>query len=47
MAINVKLIVYVVQENRVCTQVPSLSGCMVEGDSMGEMMANLKGAIEG
>ena len=44
---KIKAIVHVAEEGGFWAEVPALPGCVTEGDSMEEVMANLKDAIEG
>ncbi len=44
---KIKAIVHVAQKGGFQTKVPALPSRVTEGDSMEEMMANLKDAIEG
>ena len=44
---NIKAIIHPAEEGGYWAEVPALSGCITEGDSMEEVMANLKDAIEG
>ncbi len=44
---KIKTIVHVAEECGFWAEVPALPGCVTEGDSMEEVMANLKDAIEG
>ena len=44
---KIKAIVHVAEEGGFWAEVPALHGCVTEGDSMEEVMANLKDAIEG
>jgi predicted RNase H-like HicB family nuclease len=44
---NIKAIVHHAEEGGYWAEVPALPGCITEGDSMEEVMANLKDAIEG
>jgi predicted RNase H-like HicB family nuclease len=44
---NIKAIIHSVEEGGYWAEVPALPGCITEGDSMKEVMANLKDAIEG
>jgi predicted RNase H-like HicB family nuclease len=44
---NIKAIIHSVEEGGYLAEVPALPGCITEGDSMKEVMANLKDAIEG
>ena len=44
---KIKAIVHVAEEGGFWAEVPALPGCVTEGESMEEVMANLKDAIEG
>ena len=44
---NIKAIIRPAEEGGYWAEVPALPGCITEGDSMEEVMANLKDAIEG
>ena len=44
---NIKAIIHPAEEGGYWAEVPALPGCITEGDSMDEVMANLKDAIEG
>jgi predicted RNase H-like HicB family nuclease len=44
---NIKAIVHPAEEGGYWAEVSALPGCITEGDSMEEVMANLKDAIEG
>jgi predicted RNase H-like HicB family nuclease len=44
---NIKAIIHPAAEGGYWAEVPALPGCITEGDSMEEVMANLKDAIEG
>jgi predicted RNase H-like HicB family nuclease len=44
---KIKAIVYVAEEGGYWAEVPALPGCITEGDTWEELMANLKDAIEG
>jgi predicted RNase H-like HicB family nuclease len=44
---NIKAIIHPAAEGSYWAEVPALPGCITEGDSMEEVMANLKDAIEG
>jgi predicted RNase H-like HicB family nuclease len=44
---NIKAIIHLAEEGGYWAEVPALPGCITEGDSMEEVMANLKDAIEG
>ncbi|NJO42585.1 MAG: type II toxin-antitoxin system HicB family antitoxin [Cyanobacteria bacterium CRU_2_1] len=44
---KIKAIVHSAEEGGYWAEVPALPGCITEGDSMEELLANLKDAIEG
>jgi predicted RNase H-like HicB family nuclease len=44
---NIKAIIHPAEEGGYWAEVPALPGCVTEGDSMEEVIANLKDAIEG
>jgi predicted RNase H-like HicB family nuclease len=44
---NIKAIIHPAEEGGYWAEVPALPGCITEGDSIEEVMANLKDAIEG
>jgi len=44
---KIKAIVHVAEEGGFWAEVRALPGCVTEGDSIEEVMANLKDAIEG
>ena len=44
---NIKAIIHPAEEGGYWAEVPALPGCITEGDSMEEVVANLKDAIEG
>jgi predicted RNase H-like HicB family nuclease len=44
---KVKAIIHPAEEGGFWAEVPALPGCITEGDSMEEVMTNLKDAIEG
>ena len=44
---KIKAIIHVSEESGFWAEVPALPGCVTEGDSMEEVMASLKDAIEG
>jgi predicted RNase H-like HicB family nuclease len=44
---NIKAIIHPAEEGGYWAEVPGLPGCITEGDSIEEVMANLKDAIEG
>jgi predicted RNase H-like HicB family nuclease len=44
---KVKAIIHPAEEGGYWAEVPALPGCITEGDTWEELMANLKDAIEG
>lgn len=44
---KIKAIIHPAEEGGYWAEVPALPGCITEGDTMEEVMANLKDAIEG
>jgi predicted RNase H-like HicB family nuclease len=44
---KIRAIIHPAEEGGYWAEVPGLPGCITEGDSMEEVMANLKDAIEG
>lgn len=44
---RIRAIVHPVEEGGYWAEVPALPGCITEGDTMEELMSNLKDAIEG
>jgi len=44
---KIKAIIHPAEEGGYWAEVPALPGCITEGDTMEEVMANLKEAIEG
>jgi predicted RNase H-like HicB family nuclease len=44
---KIKAIVHPAEEGGYWAEVPALPGCITEGDTMEEVIANLKDAIEG
>ncbi|PSM48725.1 type II toxin-antitoxin system HicB family antitoxin [Chroococcidiopsis sp. CCALA 051] len=44
---KIKAIIHPAEEGGYWAEVPALSGCITEGETMEEVMANLKEAIEG
>jgi predicted RNase H-like HicB family nuclease len=44
---NIKAIIHPAEKGGYWAEVPALPGCITEGDSMEEVVANLKDAIEG
>jgi predicted RNase H-like HicB family nuclease len=44
---KIKAVIHSAEEGGYWAEVPALPGCITEGDSMEEVMANLKDAIEG
>ncbi|MEA5566238.1 type II toxin-antitoxin system HicB family antitoxin [Anabaena sp. UHCC 0399] len=44
---KIRAIIHPAEEGGYWAEVPALPGCITEGDTMKEVMANLKDAIEG
>jgi predicted RNase H-like HicB family nuclease len=44
---KIKAIIHPAEEGGYWAEVPALPGCITEGETMEEVMANLKNAIEG
>jgi predicted RNase H-like HicB family nuclease len=44
---KIRAIIHPAEEGGYWAEVPALPGCITEGDTMEEIMANLKDAIEG
>ena len=44
---DIKAIIHPAEEGGYWAEVPALPGCITEGDSMAEVVDNLKNAIEG
>ncbi len=44
---KIRAIIHPAEEGGYWAEVPALPGCITEGDTMEEVMANLKDAIEG
>ncbi len=44
---KIRAIIHPAEEGGYWAEVPALPGCITEGDTMDEVMANLKDAIEG
>lgn len=44
---KIRAIIHAAEEGGSWAEVPALPGCITEGDTMEEVMANLKDAIEG
>ncbi|MCC5599935.1 type II toxin-antitoxin system HicB family antitoxin [Nostoc favosum] len=44
---KIRAIIHPAEEGGYWAEVPALPGCITEGDTIEEMMANLKDAIEG
>ena len=44
---NIKAIIHPAEEGGYWAEVPTIPGCITEGDSIEEVIANLKDAIEG
>ena len=47
MCMKIKAIIHPAEEGGYWAEVPALPGCITEGDTMEEVVANLKDAIEG
>jgi len=47
MCMKIKAIIHPAAEGGYWAEVPALPGCITEGDTMEEVVANLKDAIEG
>jgi predicted RNase H-like HicB family nuclease len=47
MEMKIKIVVHEAEEGGFWAEVPALPGCATQGDSMEELMQNLKEAIEG
>jgi predicted RNase H-like HicB family nuclease len=45
--LKIKAVIHPAEEGGYWAEVPALPGCITEGDTMEEVMANLKDAIEG
>jgi predicted RNase H-like HicB family nuclease len=45
--VKIKAIIHVAEEGGYWAEVPALPGCITEGETMDEVIANLKDAIEG
>ncbi|NJM68141.1 MAG: type II toxin-antitoxin system HicB family antitoxin [Acaryochloris sp. RU_4_1] len=44
---NIKAVIHTAEEGGYWAEVPALPGCITEGDTIDEVTANLKDAIEG
>jgi predicted RNase H-like HicB family nuclease len=44
---NIKAVIHPAEEGGYWAEVPALPGCITEGDTIDEVVANLKDAIEG
>jgi predicted RNase H-like HicB family nuclease len=44
---NIKAVIHPAEEGGYWAEVPALPGCITEGDTIDEVIANLKDAIEG
>jgi predicted RNase H-like HicB family nuclease len=44
---KIRAVIHPAEEGGYWAEVPALPGCITEGDTMEEVMANLKDAIEG
>ncbi len=44
---NIKAVIHSAEEGGYWAEVPALPGCITEGDTIDEVIANLKDAIEG
>ena len=44
---KIRAIIHLAEEGGYWAEVPALPGCITEGDTMEEVMANVKDAIEG
>lgn len=44
---NIKAVIHPAEEGGYWAEVPALPGCITEGDTIDEVMVNLKDAIEG
>ncbi|MFM7424132.1 MAG: type II toxin-antitoxin system HicB family antitoxin [Elainella sp.] len=44
---KIKVLVHSAEEGGYWAEVPALPGCITEGDTMDELIANLKDAIQG
>ena len=47
MCMKIRAIIHLAEEGGYWAEVPALPGCITEGDTMEEVVANLKDAIEG
>jgi predicted RNase H-like HicB family nuclease len=46
MYMNIKAVIHLAEEGGYWTEVPALPGCITEGETIDEVMTNLKDAIE-
>jgi predicted RNase H-like HicB family nuclease len=44
---KIKIVIHEAEEGEYWAEVPGIPGCATQGDSMEELMANLREAIEG
>jgi len=44
---KIRVIIHLAEEGGYWAEVPALTGCITEGETIEEVMANLKDAIEG
>ena len=44
---KIKIVVHEAEEGGFWAEVPAIPGCATEGDTMAELLANLRDAIEG
>jgi predicted RNase H-like HicB family nuclease len=44
---KIKIVIHEAEEGEYWAEVPAIPGCATQGDSMEELMANLREAIEG
>ncbi|MDD1521579.1 MULTISPECIES: type II toxin-antitoxin system HicB family antitoxin [Bradyrhizobium] len=44
---KIKIVIHEAEEGGFWAEVPAIPGCAAEGDTMDELMANLRDAIEG
>ena len=44
---NIKAVIHLAEEGGYWAEVPALPGCITEGETIDEVMTNLKDAIEG
>jgi len=45
--VKVKVLIYEAKEGGLWAQVPAIPGCVTEGDTREELIANLRDALEG